>query len=254
VLHRNIINVGYNVQAACDSKHKLLVEYQTGDVNDTHALADMALASKEILQKENMHVLADKGYHTGEELHRCKQEGIICFVSPKEPSTPANNLYPIKMFVYDKQTDSYTCPANEVLTSNQNWLKHSGKGKNSPFRFKRYTTKACKTCTQRAACTNGKNGRAIDRSEYADSVEENRQRIESNPDYYRNRQQITEHQFGTLKRQRGFTFTLVKGKEKVLGEVGLVFIGYNLSRCGSILKSKLLLKLLKTKQETAYLN
>ncbi|MGF7141335.1 transposase [Roseimarinus sediminis] len=33
VLHRNIINVGYNVQAASDSKHKLLVEYDTGDVN-----------------------------------------------------------------------------------------------------------------------------------------------------------------------------------------------------------------------------
>jgi len=33
VLHRNIVNVGYNVQAACDSKHKLLVEYDTGDVN-----------------------------------------------------------------------------------------------------------------------------------------------------------------------------------------------------------------------------
>jgi len=32
---------------------------------------------------------------------------------------------------------------------------------------------------------------------------------------------------GKLKRQRGFTFTLMKGKEKVFGEVGLEFIGYN---------------------------
>jgi hypothetical protein len=221
-------------------------------VNDTHALSEMAIATQEILQPENMHVLADKGYHTGEELFVCKENGITTFVSPKEPSTPQNSLYPFTEFIYNHTEDYYTCPAQEKLSSNQAWLNHSGK--NTPFRFKRYTTKACKNCTQRAACTNGKNGRAIDRSEYADSIEENKKRIQKDPDYYKLRQQITEHQFGTLKRQRGFTFTLVKGKEKVLGEVGLVFIGYNLSRCGSILKNKHLCKLLITNSKCAYLN
>ena len=71
ILHKNIINVGYNVQASSDAKHKLLVEYDTGDVNDTHALALMAIQTKEILGVEGMKVLADKGYHTGEELEQC---------------------------------------------------------------------------------------------------------------------------------------------------------------------------------------
>jgi hypothetical protein len=66
-------------------------------------------------------------------------------------------------------------------------------------------------------------------------LEANAQRVLQNPDYYRQRQQIIEHIFGTLKRQRGFTHTHVKGKEKVLGEVGLMFIGYNLGRCVNIL-------------------
>lgn len=254
VLHRNIINVGYNIQASCDAKHKLLVEYETGQVNDTHALAEMAIATQEILQPQNMHVLADKGYHTGEELFVCKENGITTFVSPKEPSTPQNNLYPINNFEYNRELDVYICPAGEQLSSNQNWLKHSGKGKYSPFRFKRYTSKACKECRRRAECTNSKNGRAIDRSEYAQSIEENKQRILNDQDYYKLRQQITEHQFGTLKRQRGFTFTFVKGKEKVLGEVGLVFIGYNLSRCGSILKNKHVCNLLKKSNKNAHLN
>ena len=69
--------------------------------------------------------------------------------------------------------------------------------------------------------------------------------MKTNPDYYRQRQQITEHPFGTLKRQRGFTFTLVKGKEKVLGEVGLEFIAYNLSRCVSLIGIEKLVKALK---------
>jgi len=66
-------------------------------------------------------------------------------------------------------------------------------------------------------------------------VEQNNERVIANPNYYRQRQQLAEHPFGTLKRQRGFTFTLMRGKEKVLGEVGLEFIGYNLTRCASIL-------------------
>lgn len=69
-------------------------------------------------------------------------------------------------------------------------------------------------------------------------MEENAKGVQNNPDYYRKQQQITEHMFGTLKRQRGFTFTLMRGKEKVLGEVGLMFIGYNLSRCISVLGAK----------------
>ena len=38
---------------------------------------------------------------------------------------------------------------------------------------------------------------------------------------------LAEHPFGTLKRQHGFIFTLMKWKEKVSGEVGLEFISYN---------------------------
>ncbi len=49
----------------------------------------------------------------------------------------------------------------------------------------------------------------------------------------------------TLKRQRGFTFTLMRGKEKVLGEVGLMFIGYNLSRCISVIGAEKLIAALR---------
>jgi transposase len=246
VLHRNIVNVGYNIQAASDSKHKLLVEFETGDVNDTHALAQMATATKEILGAESIDVLADKGYHTGEELKKCEEENITAYVSPKAPSTPDNGLYPVTVFTYNTEKDTYTCPAGETLRTNNVWYKHSGKGKTEVYQFRRYTTPACKTCASRSKCTAGeKNGRAIDRSEYVPAIEANRQRVTARPDYYRLRQQITEHPFGTLKRQRGFTFTLMKGKTNVLGEVGLEFIGYNLTRCATILGLAELCKALK---------
>jgi len=248
ILHKNIINVGYNIQASSDAKHKLLVEFDTGDVNDTHALSPMAIQTKVILGVESMEVLADKGYHTGEELEQCQKNDITTYVSPKAPSTKDIGLYPITSFIYDNEQDIYICPQGKALHTNGTWHQHSDKRRNSKgaYRFQRYNTPACKTCKSRHLCTQSKsNGRYIDRSEYAEVIEANAKRVNENPSYYRQRQQITEHMFGTLKRQRGFTHTNVRGKDKVLGEVGLMFIGYNLTRCVSILGFDNLIKLLK---------
>jgi transposase len=236
VLHRNIVNVGYNIQAACDEKHKLLVHNDTGNVNDTHDLAPMAIECKKILKKENLEVLADKGYHTGQQLQTCQDAGITAFVSPKAPSTKDIGLFPVADFIYNRESDTYLCPAGNIMSTNGKYYKHSGRGKNRPYRFLRYTTPKCKGCQLREKCTkNQANGRVIDRSEFADVMEANNKRVSQNPDYYRQRQQITEHQFGTLKRQWGFTYTLMKGKEHVLSEVNLYFIIYNLRRLVSIL-------------------
>jgi len=248
ILHKNIINVGYNVQASSDSKHKLLVEYDTGDVNDTRALAPMALMTKELLKVDEMAVLADKGYHTGDQIQQCVDNNIDTFVSPKAPSTKDIGLYPLTMFLYDKKSDTYACPQGSILRTNNKWYQHSEEHhkQGSGYRFRRYVTNDCKTCDARPKCTKSKrNGRAIDRSEYADVVEANAKRVNDNPDYYRKRQQIAEHMYGTLKRQRGFTHTNVRGKENVLGEVGLMFIGYNLTRCISILGAKKLIRALR---------
>jgi transposase len=194
-------------------KYKTIADFRKNHSSAFHALAQMAKAANEILNAESLDVLADKGYHTGEELNKCEDENITAYVSPKAPSTPDNGLYPVTTFTYNPEDDTYTCPAGETLHTNNVWYKHSVKGKTEAYRFRRYTTPACKICIGRSRCTAGeKNGRAIDRSEYAPAIDVNRERVTAKPDYYRLRQQITEHAFGTLKRQLGFTFTLMKGK------------------------------------------
>ena len=84
--------------------------------------------------------------------------------------------------------------------------------------------------------TGSNNGRNIDRSEFASLMEQNAQRVNLNKSYYKLRQQLAEHPWGTIKRQRGFDHVLTRGKTKMLGEVSLVFIGYNLARCANILE------------------
>ena len=236
ILHRGVVNVGYNIQAAVDAKHKLVTHFDTGSVNDTKALASVAIETKELLQVEKMDVLADKGYHTGEQIQQCEQHNITTYVSPKEPASNNPNIFPITQFIYNPEKDCYTCPANQILTTNGTWLTHSSKGHKSAYKFQRYNnTSACKTCELKTQCTTSKaNGRNIDRSEFAALMEQNNQRVLKNPNYYKQRQQLAEHPWGTIKRQRGFDHVLTRGKTKVLGEVSLVFIGYNLARCANI--------------------
>ena len=240
ILHRNIINVGYNVQAGCDARHKLFVNNDTGSVNDTHALSPMALDAKELLGVESLDVLTDKGYTTAKHLDICTKNGITPYSSPKDHSSHHNGRYPMVDFKYDAIKDTYTCPADQVLATNGSIYNKAG------HKVKHYKNReACKVCPVRHLCTTNRNGRFIERSIYQEALDGNQKRVEAKPEYYRLRQQITEHQFGTLKRQWGFTHTLMKGKDNVLSEVNLMMICYNLTRLMSILGPEVLKNRLK---------
>jgi hypothetical protein len=78
------VNVGYNIQASVDAKSNLLVEYDMGDVNDTHALYPMAQVSKDLLKVDHLNGLADKGYHTNKQIQQCIANNITIHISPRE--------------------------------------------------------------------------------------------------------------------------------------------------------------------------
>nr|WP_271392831.1 transposase [Aequorivita sinensis] len=218
------------MQAGCDAKHKLFVNNDTGSVNDTHALSPMALDAKELLGIESLDILTDKGYTTAKHLDICTKNGITPYSSPKDHSSHHNGRYPMVDFRYDNIKDTYTCPANQVLATNGSIYNKAG------HKVKHYKNReACKACPVRDLCTTNKNGRFIERSIYQEALDENQKRVKEKPEYYRLRQQVTEHQFGTLKRQWGFTYTLMRGKQNVLSEVNLMMICYNLTRLMSIL-------------------
>ena len=237
VLHRNIINVGYCVQAGCDAKYKLFINNDTGTVNDTNALSPMALDAKKLLQLDTMNVITDKGYTTAQHIQICTNNNITTFSSPKNHASQNNGLFAMNTFDYNQKEDSYICPNNKKLSTNGTTYKKRN------HRVKHYKNrKACQHCALRNQCTKNKSGRIIERGIYQQALEENEKRVNQNPDYYRLRQQITEHQFGTIKRQWGFTHTLMRGKENVLSEVNLIMMCYNLKRIMSILTPQVVLQ------------
>ena len=58
--------VGYNVQAAVDAKHHLIVAHEVTNVGSDRAqLSKMALAAREAMGKTKLQALADRGYFNG---------------------------------------------------------------------------------------------------------------------------------------------------------------------------------------------
>ena len=146
------------------------------------------------------------------------------------PSTsPNSNSIPLAEFHYINDGDYYICPCGEQMTTIGKWRSRPN------YRSKVYKTSACVNCSIREKCTQNQNGRVIERSEYQDIIDENNARVIGNRNYYKLRQQIIEHQFGILKRQWGFTYTLMKGKANVLSEVNIFMTIYNLTRCITIM-------------------
>ena len=234
-----VVEVSYNIQAAVDSKHNLVVATHTINRNDKNALTAIALEVKENLALETFTVLVDKGYHNGRELHTCKQNNITTIVAvPEQGKSNENGTQPeylVSKFIYNKENNSYTCPEGKTLTTTGSWHKKTGRTEESGYNFQKYRTPACKTCLVKDLCTSRKGGRELDRSQYADAVEENHHRYKDNPQLYRKRQEINEHIFGTIKRKWGYNYTDLVGLEKVNGEHSLIMLVYNIKRSINIL-------------------
>jgi len=213
-----------------------MVAIDTGDVNDTKALNTLTKKVQDILEITEFDAIADTGYHAGKQIKACKADGITTYISPKSTSKKnRKGKFSVSDFTYDTKADTYTCPQGETLSSSGKWYSKTNNKNRTVYQMKQYKTKVCATCFIKENCTENKRGRVIERSEFQDDIDWNNNNVNTNKDYYRTRQQIIEHQFGTIKRQWHFDYLLLKGKEKVLAEVSIVFTAYNLRRCVSIL-------------------
>ena len=242
ITRNNITEVAYNVQTSVDDKHKLPFDYDVTNTNDAKAMGNMLERAENILETKDFTALYDKGYHTGSEFQKAADLGIDVMVAiPAVAANAPNPEYNVEKFAFDKTNDCYTCPQGEKLTTNGRW--HQAE----TYRFKRYTTPACKTCPAKPECSKAVCGKAIQRSEYQELVDLNRERITQNKELYRKRQQIVEHPYGTIKRQWGFSYILTKkGINRASADVGFMFTAYNFRRIINIVGLNELKKYLKS--------
>ncbi len=238
--HRGGGIVGYNVQAAVDTKHHLIVAHEvTTAGHDRTQLANMSKQAKDALQKETLTVVADKGYYKGEEVAACVENGITP-IMPKclTSGNKANGLFDKRHFVYDPKSNTYQCPAGELLIERFRSLE---KGKH----LINYWSSNCKHCTLKSSCTTS-DQRRVKRWENEEVLDQMQSNLENMPDAMKIRRCTIEHTFGTLKHWMGASHFLMKTKAHVSTEMSLHVLAYNMKRVMSIMGSVALIKAIAT--------
>ena len=218
--------VGYNVQTAVDARHHLIASFEVcQDGNDHRQLYPMAAAAQEMLQAPTFTVVADTGYRNGEQAAQCEARGITPVAPAPRVVNPRGDYFTRDRFAYDSATDTYRCPAGEVLTRGR--TDHTAQ-------VYHYTTGACRGCERRPQCT-GAPRRTVLRHFYATQVEAMDRRAQERPELMTARRCLAEHPFGTIKHMMGLPRFLVRGLTKVKAEMALSITAYNLRRAINIL-------------------
>jgi transposase len=221
--------VGYNVQVAVETKHHLIVAHEvTNDGCDRAQLSAMGKEAKAVLEVEDLEAVADRGYWDSEEILACDRAGItVTLPKPMTSSAKSDGRFGKQDFVYLPEEDAYRCPAGEKL---RYYYSNVERG----LTLRRYWTMACHGCPLKSRCTTAPQ-RRITRWEHEDVLEAVQRRLDLNPGAMRQRREVVEHPFGTIKMRMGAAHFLLKTLPKVTCEMALHVLAYNLTRVLNIL-------------------
>lgn len=246
-------DVCYNAQIAVEAQHHLIVaDDVTNAVTDVHQLAPMAQAAQLALGGAPLDVVADRGYHQGEQVAQCGVTAITPFVpQPQTSKNAAQGRFTKAQFPYEAAADSYRCPAGQSLPyCTSETVRAPGAGPRAPGRVLRYYANrpACAACVLRPQCTTSPQGRRLARYPEEALVEAMAARVRAQPALARQRKSLVEHPFGTMKRWRDQGYFLLRGLRKVRGEFSLMALAYNFTRVVNVLGVPALLVALRSRQ------
>src|SRR5947209_3251428 len=188
------VAVGYNVQVAVDTKHKLIVEQQvTNQVIDMGLLTETAEPAKEILGVERIAVVADRGYFKIEDIEAREKAGMEPYVPrPQRGPSVSAGLFRKDEFRYDPESDTLLCPGGQRLQPYSSSFLRKLKKINYANR------QACRNCPIRSRCTRN-TFRSVSRLENEAVLDRMQARIAQRPEILERRRETVEHPFGTSK-------------------------------------------------------
>jgi len=220
--------VGYNVQAAVDAQHHLIVAHEVTNVgHDRTQLSSMAKKTREAVGEDKLTALADRGYFKGEEILECNRVGINVLVpKPQTSNNQAKGLFDKRDFRYIPADDEYVCPAGQRAVWRFTTVENGQT-------LHKYWSSACTRCPIKAQCTTN-DYRRIARWEHEHVLEAMQARLNRMPEASRLRRRTVEHVFGTLKSWMGATHFLCRRLPRVSTEMSLHVLAYNLKRAMQI--------------------
>lgn len=221
----------YNVQAAVDAEHALIVAHQvTTQANDRRSLLPMAQAAQAAATEPGqlLHVVADGGYSNGAQAEACEARGILPHVPVQRSlnSQGGGAAFDRTLFVYNPESDTFTCPAGHSLT------RKKRKARAIIYAAQPAT---CGSCALKSQCTSSTR-RTIKRHRHEEALQRMQQRATA--EAMRLRRCRAEFPFAILKYHIfGSARFLLRGLRGAQTEISLGVIAYNLKRMCKVVAS-----------------
>ena len=221
--------VGYNVQAAVDTQHHLIVAHEVTNIgNDRAQLSTMAKEAQGAMGASDLTAIADRGYFKGEEILACEAAGVTPLVpKPLTSGAKADGRFGKPDFLCDPGEDVFRCPSGEKLTRRYTSVEEG-------LTLHTYWTSKCAGCALKPQCTLSRE-RRVKRWEHEAVLDAMQERLDRAPETMRIRRRTAEHPFGTIKAWMGATHFLTRTLAKVRTEMSLHVLAYNLKRVIAIL-------------------
>jgi transposase len=181
-------------------------------------------------------VTADAGYESEENYTYFENKKQSCYIKPQNYERSKTRKFKSNMalrenMVYNKEKDEYTCQNGKKLKAVYTGKRKSKSGFESEITY--YECESCESCPHKKSCTRSKNNRKMQVSKKF--VEQRKQSLENITSplgilLRTNRSIQSEGAFGVIKENYQFRQFLLRGNKKVLTEITLLAIAYNINK------------------------
>jgi transposase len=227
---------GYNVQIS--TSNQFIVNYTIhSNPTDTNTLSAHLAQHQASYGKPPQVLTADAGYGSQENYTLLEQKGTTAFVKygmfDKEQNETHNSKHPFsadKLF-YNNQQDCYICPMGQQMSFIGTGIRKTSTGFEQSV--KRYQAKYCATCPLSGACHSSKGNRIIEINENLNRLKKQAHELLNSEQGIQRRKKRcfdVEPTFGNIKHNHGFKRFLLRGKDKVEIEWGLIAIAQNIRK------------------------
>ena len=227
---------GYNLQISTNNQY--IVDYSIHQSStDTATLTPHIEEHKEQYGSYPDVVVTDAGYGSEQNfayLEDNKIEGYVkynYFDKDQQGAYAKQHPFAASQLHYNKEQDVYYCPMGQQMHNIGTTSKTTATGFKQTITH--YQAANCEGCPLRGACHKSKYNRVI---EVNHTLNEHKrkatERLTSEKGiYYRKRRPVdVEPVFGNIKSNHGFKRFMLRGKEKVLIEAGLLALAHNLRK------------------------
>ncbi len=227
---------GYNVQIS--TSNQFIVNYTIHpNPTDTTTLKSHLAQHLASFGKAPKKLTADAGYGSEENYSLLEEQKIEAFVKygmfDKQQHKKYNSKSPFAAdkLSYDPEQDCYICPTGQQMHLIGSYTKKTATG--FPQTLKRYQAKNCENCPMREKCHKSKENRIIEINENLNRLRQQAfKKLNSEEGIKRRKKRCfdVEPVFGNIKQNHGFRRFMLRGKEKVAIEWGLLAIAQNIRK------------------------